>query len=115
MLLLTQRDIVLAPFLFTDASSVKKRPVLVISNDKINLNTSSVNLIGLMITSKIRKRLYSIKLDSGDFEEGCLPKESEIHCDMIATIHKDKIIKKFGKINETTFSCVRDGVEKVLE
>ena len=115
MLLLKQRDIVFTPFPFTDTSSAKKRPVLVISNDNINLNTSNTNFVGLMITSKTRRGQYSIEFDSGDLEEGTLPKESEIRCDMIATLDKNIIIKKFGKINETTFSCVRDSVEKVLE
>lgn len=111
MFLFMQKDIVLVPFPFTDGSTSKRRPVLIISTNKINGVDSYNDFIGVAITSRIRNGTYGIRIDNGDIEEGSLPQgRSEIQCNKIATILKNLIIKKIGKINNTTFATIRDKI-----
>ena len=115
MIDIEQRDIVLAPFPFTDHSTTKKRPVLVVSNNNINKNKSILDFIGLAVTSKIRFTSYAVQIDTPDMESGSLPKQSEIHCDKIATIEKKIISKPLGRLNITTFLAVRSKLVEVFK
>lgn len=111
MFLYRQKDIVFVPFPFTDASTSKKRPVLIISSDSINSNDSHGDIVATAITSKIRRTPFGIKIDDGDMVNGRLPaNESEIQCSKIATIQKNIVIKKFGKINDTIFGTVKSKI-----
>ena len=90
-----QRDIVLIPIPFTDLSSNKKRPVVVISNDDYNL--SSNDIIVIAITSNIEfSNDYCIPIDNSNLENGILPKKSIVRCDKIYTLSKDIIIKNIA-------------------
>lgn len=69
-----QREIVLLPFPYSDLSSMKRRPVLILSNDKYN--NSNDDIIVAAITSKIFNDEFSIELDSNDLEYGMMPEKS---------------------------------------
>lgn len=86
-------DIILVPFPFTDLSTSKKRPALIISPDVYNQN--SPDLIIAFITSRI-----SAEKKYGDFlikywQDANLPKPSMIRM-KFATINKSIIVKKLG-------------------
>ena len=100
-----QREIVLVPFPYSDLSASKKRPVLIVSNDSYNSKYEDV--LVCVITSSQYKDDYSIYLSNSDLEIGVLPEESAIKIHKLFTIHKEKIIKKFSKINESYFDNVR--------
>ena len=53
-----QREIVLVPFPFSDLSSAKKRPVLIISNNDYNQRFDDV--VVCVITSTLQKDDYSM-------------------------------------------------------
>ena len=110
MFLFKQRDIILVSFPFTDASSSKKRPALIVSQDLINGQNLHGDFIAVAITSKIRKTDYGVVIDNGDLQNGTLPKESEVRCDKIATIDKQKAIKKFATINKTIFEMIKNKI-----
>ena len=84
-----QQDIVLVEYPFTDASSTKKRPALIISNDKINCDASTFDFIALAITSKLRHGNYAVQVKLDDLKDGHLPYLSEIRCDKFASIQKE--------------------------
>jgi mRNA interferase MazF len=115
MINIEQRDIVLAPFPFTDLSTTKKRPVLIVSNNNINKNKSILDFIGLAVTSKIRFTSYAVQIDTPDLETGSLPKQSEIHCDKIGTIEKKFASKWLGRLNNTSFSVVKSKLSEVFK
>ncbi len=89
-------DIVLLPFPFTDLSTTKKRPGLIISPDTYN-ECSDVMII--FITSKLngvgKIGDYKIK----NWKESKLPKPSMIRF-KFATIDKSIIIKKLGSLQK---------------
>ena len=87
-----QQDIVLVEYPFTDASSTKKRPTLIISNDKINREASNLDFIALAITSKLRHGNYAVQVKSDDLKDGHLPYLSEIRCDKFAQKDQELIL-----------------------
>ena len=63
-------DIVLVPFPFTDRSSTKKRPALVVSPDSFNKHAQDVVLVA--ITSQLADS-HVVALDERDDVDGKLP------------------------------------------
>ena len=79
-----QGDILLIPIPFTDLSSSKKRPVLVMSNSEYNAKTEDV--IVLAATSNIKEKDYSIIFTNSDMAEGYIKVDSCIRADKIYTL-----------------------------
>ncbi|MBN2422636.1 type II toxin-antitoxin system PemK/MazF family toxin [Candidatus Woesearchaeota archaeon] len=104
-----QRDILIVPFPLSDLSSVKKRPVLVLSNSIENkLNE---DILVCQITSRLKEEKYSIIIDNQNLEQGKLPLKSRIKVNRLITISKEIVIKKIAKLNCTTYSNV---IEKLV-
>jgi len=101
-----QRDIVLINFPFTDFSSYKIRPVLIISNNKYNLSSEDIIVCG--ISSKQKYSIWNIAITSKDLESGNLNEESIIKVDRIIKISKKIIIKKIGKLKENKFEEIKE-------
>ena len=100
-----QREIVLVPFPYSDLSSTKRRPVLIVSNN--DYNNKYHDVVVAVISSKIRPDdNYSILLSNDDLEYGILPEESAIRVHKLFTIDKGRILKKFSIINETKYKNV---------
>jgi mRNA interferase MazF len=85
-------DIVLVPFPFTDLSSSKKRPALIISPDSFNAANQDVVLVA--ITSQIGNDPQAVVMREGDFVDGKLPKLSMIRIGKVFTIHSALIVKR---------------------
>lgn len=108
-----QKDIVLISFPFTDGSASKQRPVLIISSNDIN-RSGLQDFIGLAITSVLRREKYSIVISDNDCEKGKLFWESEIQTYKIATIQKDKAIKKLCTLKDGTYQRVVEKIKQAL-
>lgn len=109
-----QRDIVLIPVPFTDLSSKKRRPVIIVSNDDYNQNNSDV--VGVALTSNINfKNKYCIEIDSNNLETGKLPQTSQIRCDKIYTLSTTIIVKKFDRINRSTYALIKYKIEELFK
>jgi len=105
-----QKDIVLIPFPYSDLSVSKKRPALIISNEKIN---RMQDRICCLVTTKSHKNDLIIKKDS--FEEGTLPFKSFVRPHRIFTIHENAIIKKLCKINNNLHISVINKLNEYLK
>lgn len=93
-----QREIVLVPFPYSDLSSSKRRPVLIVSNNNYNRNFSDI--LVTVITSNLFKDDYSVELFDQDLEMGLLPEKSVIKCHKLFTIDQSLILKRFSIIKE---------------
>lgn len=94
MTIYSKWDIVLVPFPFTDLSSTKKRPALVISPDQYNVfDDVVIAFITSHIQSKDRYGDYLID----QWKPAGLPLPSKFRM-KFATVSKDIIIKKIGHI-----------------
>ena len=89
-------DIVLVPFPFTDQSSSKRRPSLVISPDEYN---EKHDVVILFITSQLNTSPRPGDYKIEEWKNAGLPKASMIRM-KFATIDKSIIIKKIGRLDE---------------
>jgi mRNA interferase MazF len=101
-------DVVLVPFPFTDLTTQKQRPALVISSK--SFNDSSADAILLAITSQVQTDLqhsdYRLSLD--EQKQGGLPKPSIVKTTKVVTLSQALIIKKLGRLPvETVDQIVR--------
>ena len=103
--MISQRDILLVPFPFSDQSGRKVRPVIVLSNDKFNEHSEDILVVG--VTSNISKDKYTLNLDNRDLEEGKLFTKCCIKVESILRMDKKLIVKKFGKIKKEKFDAIR--------
>ena len=93
-----QGDILLVPIPFTDLSSQKRRPVIVISNNAYNQKMT--DLVVVAMTSNPVEANYSFTSTSSDLEKGLLNHPGKVRVDKIYTISKSIIVKTFGSVNE---------------
>ena len=89
-------EIVLVPFPFTDLTTTKKRPALIISPNEYN---DKFDVVIAFITSKLNfeSRIGDYKIQ--EWEKSNLPKPSMLRM-KFATIDKSIIIKKLGRLSE---------------
>ena len=110
--MISQIDILLVPFPFSDQSGKKVRPVLVISND--TYNRFGEDIVVCAITSSLRQSKYSIAIDNKNLDSGHLYEKSSIKVDTILKIDKNLIIKNIGKLNKSTFEKVVNIFEAIF-
>lgn len=87
-------DVVVLPFPFTDLSSSKKRPAVILASPQGN------DYIMLQITSKNVKDNYAIPLLQSDFLSGSLQQDSNIRPNKIFTLEQSLILYKAGHLTE---------------
>lgn len=101
-----QGDIVFVPYPYTDLTRTKKRPVIIISNDKINKE----NFIVAKITSVIRNDEFSFTLKDKDLDSK-LNKQSEVRTNELFTIHKTLIIRKFARLTKLPLNVLITNIQ----
>ena len=111
--MLKQRDIILIPIPFTDLTSQKKRPAVIISNDSYNETHEDIVVVAL--TSNIEPRDFSLMLTGNDLEEGTLKVTSMIRVDKIYTLNKSIVLKTFGKVKPDILSKIKDSLLKLID
>lgn len=106
-----QGDIVLIPVPFSDLTSQKRRPVVVISNDKYQQKTHDIVVVAM--TSNIREIDYGILITTEDLVQGHLRRPSQIRVDKIYTLAQSIVIKTFGRVNNDTLSQINFLLQKL--
>ena len=96
-------DIVLVPFPFTDLSSTKKRPALVVSPDKFNEHAQDVVLVA--ITSQPSDS-HVVSLDEHDYVDRKLPRTSFVKVSKLFTTHPTLVLKKVCAIKPARLNVV---------
>jgi len=102
---INQRDIVLVPISFSDLQESKKRPALIISNQRFHENNS--DFICCAITSNPNEQAYCVDINDHDFEDGSLDFKSKIKVTKIFSLDKSLIQRTIAKLN-------REKTQKVL-
>lgn len=101
-------DVVLVPFPFTDQTTTKKRPAVVVSSDVFN--SQYADLIVMAITSKSASGTAVGEVAIADWSDAGLLKASIIK-PVVTTIEKGLIIRKLGKLQDSD----RQELKKALE
>ena len=100
-----QGDIILIPIPFTDLSSQKRRPVIVVSNDTYNRKTRDIVVVAM--TSNPDAVDYSFAVTSSDLEKGTLNRPGKVRVDKIYALSQSIVVKTFGRVNATTLDRIR--------
>ena len=100
-----QGDILLIPVPFSDLSSQKRRPVIVISNNDYNRKTGDFVVVAMTSNPAIVE--YSFTITSSDLRTGSLNRPGKIRVDKIYALSQTIIAKRFGRINDATMDRIR--------
>ncbi|HEY1644885.1 MAG TPA: type II toxin-antitoxin system PemK/MazF family toxin [Candidatus Saccharimonadales bacterium] len=93
-------DVVAVPFPFSDLSSNKLRPAIVLAE----ADYGDVILCQITSTASIGKK--TVALDDSDFKEGDLPLKSYARTDKLFTAEDTIIVKRRGKLNSQKFNSI---------
>ena len=110
--ILRRKDIIIVPFPFSDQSGMKKRPALVVSNDRFN--ESAPDLIICAITSNIDNEAYTVYIKHEDWKDG-LYSESCVKVSNILTIDRDLVLKKIGRLSGERFGDVVQKIQELIK
>lgn len=103
--MLDQGDIVLIPVPFTDLSSTKRRPVIVISN--ASYHRATTDMVVVAMTSNPAPVPYSFTIATTDLQRGTLNRPGTVRADKIYTLAQSLITRNFGKVNSVTLEQIR--------
>jgi len=107
-----QGDIVLIPIPFTDLSSQKRRPVIVISNNDYNRKTEDVVVVAM--TSNPESTDYSFSISSSDLMNGKLNRPSRVRVDKLYTMSQSIIVKTFGRVDVRILQRVQSTLQELV-
>ena len=102
----------LIPIPFTDLSSNKKRPVLILYSNYYNEKTE--DLIVAAITSNVDEKLYNVTITKDDLIDGNLSHISCVRADKLYTLAQSIVIKKFGTVKEESLIAVIEKIHNIL-
>ncbi len=107
-----QGDIVLIPIPFTDLSSQRRRPVIVISNNTYNCKTEDIVVVAM--TSNPVKVDYGFSISSSDLEQGRLNRPGKVRVDKIYTLSQSIVVKTFGRVNSKALDQIRKKLRDLI-
>lgn len=113
MTMLSQRDIVLLSFPFSDLKSSKVRPAIVMSND--GYNRSSEDFIAVPITSNLKFRDYAVLITNEDLESGRLIVDSKAKVDRVFSVSQRLVRMKIGRMKVETYNRLTAILFKLLK
>ncbi|MBZ4647297.1 MAG: transcriptional modulator of MazE/toxin, MazF [Clostridia bacterium] len=102
----------LIPIPFSDLTSSKKRPVLVLSNNDYNRKTEDI--IVAAVTSNITSKDYNVLISNKDMQEGNLHVNSCVRVDKIYTLSQSIVIKKFGTVKPEVINNIKEKLSKLI-
>ena len=100
-----QGDIVLVPVPFTDLTSTKRRPVIVLSNDRYL--RSSPDMLVVAMTSNPAPSPYGFTIDTPDLVRGRLNHAGTVRVDKVFTLSQQLGTRIFGQVNAAVLDRVR--------
>jgi mRNA interferase MazF len=110
--ILKRKDIILVPFPFSDLSSQKRRPAVIMSKD--GFNEESPDVLVCAITSNISDADTSVLIKPEDWKDG-LYSESCVKVATIMSIEKTMAVKKIGRLGTERFNEVKRKVIALFE
>ena len=87
-----------------------RRPVLILSEDPFNRSRAGL-VIAVPITSALRSNPFRVRLSPMD---GGLKVESDVLCEAVRSISKDRLVVRFGKVKAATLVIVEDRLRVLL-
>ena len=104
-------DVLLVPFPFTDQTTTKKRPTIVISSNAYNRQKPDILLIA--VTSQINTQLEFGEMLIDEWEKAGLIKLSAVK-PIITTLEKYLVIKKLGKLESVDIQSLKNLLQQII-
>jgi len=102
-------DVVIAPFPYSDLTTSKKRPALVI------VPLEGEDVILCQITSQMKKDDYSISLQNADFQSGTLHQNRFIRPNRLLTADARIVLYKAGDVKKSKMDEVVDKIIAIIK
>ncbi len=110
--MISQRDIVLLSFPFSDSKSSKVRPAIVLSNDKYNRR--SEDFLAVPLTSNLKLRDYTILVTNEQLESGHLIVDSKAKVDRVFSVSQDLVRMSVGRVRPEVHARVKELLLELL-
>jgi len=104
-------DVLLVPFPFTDQSTSKRRPAVVVSSDAYHRERP--DLIILAITSQVRPQAALGEAAVAKWKEAGLLRPSVLK-PVVATIERDLVLRKLGQLADEDRAALRKVLDEIL-
>jgi len=108
----SQKDIVLVPFPFSDLSAAKFRPVIVMSND--DYNKKFRDFIAIPLTSNPKTREHTVQVTNKEMARGSLPLASVGKVDKIFSLEQSLVRRTFGQLRQYVFDSIKRELFKLV-
>ena len=102
-------DLVLIPVPFSDLSSTKRRPVLLLTGPD-----AQGDFVACPITSRAGWA-HGRALLAGDVAEGALPLTNWVRTDKVVTLHVGLIARRFGRVTPSSRAAIAGDVCRFLD
>ncbi len=104
-------DIILVPFPFTDQTTSKKRPAVVVSSEIYNSDRPDIILMA--VTSQVRHLGKTGEAEVEDWQEAGLIKPSLLK-PILTTIEKNLVLKKLGQLSKKDLSTLQKVLQTII-
>ncbi|MGQ0638750.1 MAG: type II toxin-antitoxin system PemK/MazF family toxin [Nitrososphaerota archaeon] len=111
--MISQSDIVLLSFPFSDLKSSKVRPALVLSNNEYDRKFE--DFIAVPLTTNLKSREYAVLVTNKDLESGKLIVDSNIKIDRIFSVSKKLVRMNIGRISKETYNKIKKIIVELIE
>jgi mRNA interferase MazF len=105
-------DTLLVPFPFTDQTTTKKRPTIVVSSQ--NYHAVRSDLILIAVSSQVRLPLLFGEVEITDWQAAGLLKTSVIK-PVLTTLQKNLVIRQLGKLQKLDCDALKHMLQRILE
>ena len=97
--LLKRGDVVLVPFPFTDLTSQKLRPAVIVSVDPQRIDVVIAFVSSVVSPEGLSATDYVLRQDDADFLKTGLKKTSTFRMRKLLTIERSRIIRRLGRVS----------------
>lgn len=104
-------DVVLVPFPFTDQTSGKRRPAVVVSSNGYNQARPDVVLMAITGHLPPHSRIGEVVIS--DWKAAALLKPSTVK-PILTTIEKSLIIRTLGQLSQRDLTAIQDALKTIL-
>lgn len=104
-------DVILVPFPFTDLTTRKQRPAVIVSSNQYNQAGQDVIIAAITSGKKVMDTDYALS----NWQEAGLLSESIVKTGKIVTLHKALIRKGLGKVSSSDMLGIDKHLAQALE
>lgn len=110
-------DVVVVQFPYAAGAGSKRRPALVVQNDKDNARL--LNTIVVQVTSTTRRAFEPtqvlIEIATADGQASGLAFDSVVNCANVVTLDKKRVLRKLGSLPDVLMRRVGDALKSAMD